>query len=720
MRLGTKILILTLAITLALAGLIVWVVTRDLTARETERAQSDIHRAVSDYFARIESLHAEVLRFVTLLMEDPQNAARLEALDEGDEQAREHFKLLFEDVLQTVLSGGRPGEEAGTSTTGPATGGAAAPAFHVLLGFDGEPLLIFAPGEAKLSKALSSDTIDWPYQPLLSDQPTLTRRYVWIDGGLYLALGIPLRIEISDAPTHAYFIGYRIRDDWATSLLGDRSGTGSAGDAVRHTAAAQKRRAAHEEETPLHAWFVVEGNVVARGSSSPAGGAGHDHDGDGMDDHGPAAAAAEAAIGSLAGMGALDMRQPIEFEAGGERFVGEAVTFPLRGGQRGGLAVASSLTRALSRLHHLQATIAWVTAGVVVIAVLAFRFVSNLIARPIGELVDGTRRVADGEFDAPIKVTRRDELGELASSFNKMAAGLQQRDLIKSTFGKFVDPKVVESFLADPKALTPGGKKRVQSVLFTDLAGFTSLAERLDEHDLVHLLNAHLGDAARAVTATRGIVDKFIGDAVVAFWGPPITAAADHSGLACVAALRIVGSVRRLDAQCARLGVPPLEVRAGIATGAVLVGIIGSADKCSYTVIGDTVNLAARIEGLNKLYGTNVLVCAGTAAEARGAVITRRVDRVRVVGRAEPVELFEVLAERGAENGAIPLRCEAYAEAMSMYDRRDWSAAAAIFKRMGGEWPEDGAARMMAERCDALQRAEPEADWDGVWSATSK
>jgi adenylate cyclase len=114
-------------------------------------------------------------------------------------------------------------------------------------------------------------------------------------------------------------------------------------------------------------------------------------------------------------------------------------------------------------------------------------------------------------------------------------------------------------------------------------------------------------------------------------------------------------------------------------------------------------------------------VCRRTAAEARRAVVTRRVDRVRVVGRAEPVELFEVLAERGvAENGAIRLRCEAYAEAMSLYDRRAWPAAAAAFKRMVGQWPADGAARVMAERCDAFHQADPGADWDGVWMATSK
>src|SRR5687768_12733877 len=431
MRLGTKILILTLAITAGLAGLIVWVVTRDLTAHETDRAQSDIRRAVSDYFERIESLHAENFRLVTLLMEDPQNGAQLEALDTGDELAGEHFKLLFEGVLQTVLSGGRPGEEAGAATTVPTTSGSTPPAFHVLLNFEGTSLLTFAPGDPKLGEAMASATIDWPYEPLLGDPPALTRRYVWIDGGLYLALGVPLRIEISGAPTHAYFIGYRIRDDWAASLLGDRSETGSAGDAVRNTGAGQRRRARHEEETPLHAWFVVEGRVVARGSSSPVDGAGHDHDGDGQDGHGRAVAAAEGAIAPLAVAGALDFRKPIEFDAGGERFVGEAVTFPLRGGQRGGLAVASSLTRALGRLHRLQASIVWVTAGVVVIAVLAFRFVSNLIARPIGALVAGTRRVAQGEFDSPIKVDRRDELGQLAASFNEMALGLQQRDFVK-------------------------------------------------------------------------------------------------------------------------------------------------------------------------------------------------------------------------------------------------------------------------------------------------
>jgi adenylate cyclase len=300
-----------------------------------------------------------------------------------------------------------------------------------------------------------------------------------------------------------------------------------------------------------------------------------------------------------------------------------------------------------------------------------------------------------------------------------MAIGLRQRDLVKSTFGKFVDPKVIEGFLADPSRLMPGGEKRVQSVLFSDIEGFTSFAERLEPDDLVSLLNGHLGDAADIVTATRGIVDKFIGDAIVAFWGPPITRPDEHAGLACVAALRVARSIRRLDAQCGRLGVRPLAVRVGVATGEVLVGIIGSANKYNYTVMGDAANLGSRLEGLNKIYGTNVLVSERTAQEAAGAVLTRRVDRVRVFGRAEPVDLYEVIAERGEENGAV-LRCEAYAEAMSQYDRRAWPIAAAAFERMTREWPHDGAARAMAERCTAFQESDPGTDWDGIWNAATK
>jgi class 3 adenylate cyclase len=687
MRLGTKILILTLAITLTLAGIIVWVVTRDLTARETARARADIRRAVTGYFERIDALHHSLSGLVSIVTGEPTNRAQLDALDSGGAAPREQYKYLLDEVVQRELRD-RVGAEAS--------------AFHVILNFEGRLLLAFAPDDGPLTAALAGGPpVEWPYEPLLADEPRQTRKYVLVGGGLYLVLGVPLRLEAEGPPSHAYFAGYRIDDRWATALLGDAADTDGEADAAAGGAAAHARG-----PTPPQASFLVDGRVVARSANAGGGAAGSAGSGGG-------------ALASVTAGLPPDLQRRIEFETdAGEHFVGEAVAFDLPGGRRGALAVASSLTAALAPLRHLQATIAWVTAGVAVVAVVAFRFVSNLIARPVGQLVAGTQRVARGEFDRPIRVDRRDELGQLARSFNDMADGLRQRDLVKSTFGRFVDPRIVEGFLADPTRLMPGGDKRVQTVLFSDLVSFTGIAERLDADDLVALLNGYLGDAADAVTEQRGIVDKFIGDAVVAFWGPPITD--DHAALACRAALRMVASTRRHDGRCRALGVPPLAVRVGVATGEVLVGIIGSSNKFAYTVMGDTANLGSRLEGLNKLYHTNVLVTARTAREAAAAVVTRPIDRVRVVGRAEPIELHEVLAERGEENGVISGRCEAYAEALVHYARRDWTGAHAAFQRIIHEWPDDGASRAMAERCAAFQREDPGPKWDGVWIATSK
>ncbi len=700
MRLGTKILLLTLAITLCLAGIIVWVVTRDLTAHETERAQADIGRAVSDYFERIESHHTRTVYPITrTLVEDPQNRAQLEVSTTATTPRGNISSCCSLRSSRRKSRGKRPADVATaattTSTANPTTAPAKAhvpdPVFHVVLNFEGKSLLTFAPNDPALEAALSTEKIDWPTDKLLADVPELTRRYIWVNGKLYLALGIPLRIEVSEAPTHAYFLGYPIDNAWATYWLGERN---------RSDENAVLSKTGHHEQTPLHSWFVVGGNIVARGATSSLGAIG-EHD---------IAESAERALKAIAVSSTVNMREPVAFQAEGEQYIGEAVAFDLPGGRRGSLAVTSSLTQALARLRHIQATIAWVTVGVMIVAVIAFRYVSNLIARPVSLLVEGSRRIAKGEFEKPIAVTRQDELGELAISFNEMAAGLQQRDLVKSTFGKFVDPKVVEGFLANPDLLMPGGEKRVQTMMFSDLANFTSLSEKLPPDKLVALLNGHLGDAADIVTDTRGIVDKFIGDAVVAFWGPPITSESGHAGLACRAALRITQSVRRPRRRMRPSGHAPLCVRVGVATGEVLVGIIGSANKYNYTVMGDTTNLGSRLEGLNKIYGTSVLVTARTAHEASSAVFHEREStRVRVIGREEPVELHEVLGEKEdtSHNGAIPLRCEAYAEAFRRYERRAWLEAHGAFQKICTEWPHDAVARAMADRCAEFQQADP-------------
>jgi adenylate cyclase len=453
---------------------------------------------------------------------------------------------------------------------------------------------------------------------------------------------------------------------------------------------------------PLDGWFLIDGAVVARSGRVALNGR-------------PGAVRAEGMSPAADG---LTSSEEVTFRARGERFVGRAASFEPAPDVRGLFVVAASLDAALAPLRRLQRTLAAVTAAVMLIATFACRKVARLIADPVEQLVAGTERIARGEFGVKVDSTRRDELGQLARSFNQMAAGLEQRDLIKETFGKFVHPKIVEGFLADPAKLCLGGEKRVQTIFFSDLANFTALSEKLGPTELVPLLNRHLGDVAEIVAETRGIVDKFIGDAVMAFWGPPLDVG--HAEDACLAALGCVERTRELAGVCSELGCPALYVRIGIATGEVLVGNIGSPNKYNYTVMGDIVNLGSRLEGLNKVYGTQILVAGRTASEAGDSIVARKIDVARVVGRREPVSLYEVLAPAGDGAEALERRSQAYAAALLRYESRDWAQGQEAFARVTSRWPDDGPARVMMERCAAFLERDPSGDWDGVWEIDSK
>jgi adenylate cyclase len=346
--------------------------------------------------------------------------------------------------------------------------------------------------------------------------------------------------------------------------------------------------------------------------------------------------------------------------------------------------------------------------------VIASRLLARALAKPVEQLVAGTARIAAGNFNVPIDARRRDELGQLARSFNQMAAGLEQRDLIKDTFGKFIDPKIVQSLLDDPDRLRLGGERRVQTVLFADIENFTTLSEKLSPEDLFRLLNGYLEDAADLVSETKGIIDKFIGDGVVAFWGPPLEE--QHAAAACRAALGFVRRAAAHDQLCRELSVPPLRVRVGVATGELLVGNIGSKSKYSYTVMGDVANLASRLEGVNKLYGTQILVSTRTAAEAAlQGIVSRKIDTVRVVGRREPVEMYEVLGQTIAADGELARRRDAFARALAMYSKRQWEEARVAFERI-----DEPPAVALAGRCAVFQEQDPGSTWDGVWNLDRK
>ena len=270
--------------------------------------------------------------------------------------------------------------------------------------------------------------------------------------------------------------------------------------------------------------------------------------------------------------------------------------------------------------------------------------VTRALVKNVRNLVNGTEAVEAGDLHIHVDVTTRDEVGKLTHSFNGMVDGLRMKERIKNTFGKYMDPRIVEKLLDTPEFTEPGGQRREMTVMFIDLQGFTSISEQLTPNELVDAMNRFFAHMTKAISDNDGVVDKFMGDAVMAYWGAPFTSADDHARLACQAAL---DALEHLDAFRKELakdishGDLSFDLRIGISTGEVIVGTVGSDAQKNYTIMGDPVNLGARLEGANKAYGTHVLMSDRTRQLAGDAVHHREMDIIRVKGKDKPSRVFE-------------------------------------------------------------------------------
>ncbi len=289
--------------------------------------------------------------------------------------------------------------------------------------------------------------------------------------------------------------------------------------------------------------------------------------------------------------------------------------------------------------------------------------VSSGVTRPVHRLLDGTRALESGQLDRPLAVTSRDEIGDLTTAFNHMVEQLRLKERIRETFGKFVDPRIVASMISDDAANAERVERRIVTVFFSDIAGFTSISEELAPGAIVNLLNNYFSAVTAPIRASNGIVDKYMGDGVMAFWSPPFSEGDSHAASACRAALAQQDAVEQLNKELPnilglRRGTPVLSVRMGLATGEAIVGTMGSATSKTFTVMGDTVNLASRLEGANKIYGTKIIVTAETVALASNEIAFRELDLITVAGKTEPVHIYEVLGDQGC---ARPARTQASA-----------------------------------------------------------
>jgi adenylate cyclase len=294
----------------------------------------------------------------------------------------------------------------------------------------------------------------------------------------------------------------------------------------------------------------------------------------------------------------------------------------------------------------------------------------------------------------------------------------REKRKIRDAFGLYLSPSLARLVSEKPEMLALGGDKRELTVLFSDIRGFTTISEGLEPETLVELLNNFLGDMTDVIFAHDGMLDKYIGDAIMAVWGAPLPQG-DHAARACRAALDMVGRLRTLDERYKSRGWPALEIGIGLNTGAMVVGNMGSARRLSYTVIGDNVNLASRLEGLNKLYGSQIIVSEATALEAGETVTTRELDLVRVKGKRLPVRIFEILGP-GSERAAWAELVKRFAAGLAAYRESRWTDATSEFAAALALRPDDGPTQLYLKRC-AQMAAQPRArEWDGVTDIDAK
>lgn len=346
------------------------------------------------------------------------------------------------------------------------------------------------------------------------------------------------------------------------------------------------------------------------------------------------------------------------------------------------------------------------------LAVGAVVFLSNRISRPLVELESAAKQVRMGDLSVSVVPHGRDEVGRLAIAFNEMIAGLRQRDEVKGLFKRYLAPQVVDELLRHPEKAAPGGERRELTVLFSDLAGFTGMSEGLAPEELVRLLNVYFEEATGALSQHGATLDKFIGDAIMCFWNAPLEQS-DHAARACLTVLELLAVVDRLRPGFATQGIASFDCRIGLNTGPCVVGNLGSRQAQDYTVIGDSVNLASRLEGACKVYGVRNLVSEETLRAAGPVVVARELDRIRVKGRRNPVTVFELI---GREGQAVPEHVVTFAEGLRLFRQRQFAAAAQVF----AQHPEDGPSAHYLERCEALLQKPPEPDWDGVHTLESK
>lgn len=294
----------------------------------------------------------------------------------------------------------------------------------------------------------------------------------------------------------------------------------------------------------------------------------------------------------------------------------------------------------------------------------------------------------------------------------------KERQEIQKTFSLYLAPEYIDELVNNPEKLALGGEERELTIFFSDIRGFSSISEQLSVKDLVELLNEYLTAMTDIVMETKGVVDKYIGDAVMAFWGAPLRDE-EHAKHAVGAGLRMLEVLKELNVGWQKRGWPEMKIGIGINTGEAMVGNMGSKRRFNYTLMGDNVNLASRLEGLTKYYGAKIIVSEKTFESVKGEFCGRLLDRVAVKGKKQPVNIYEVLGRKNEEQKFLEM-IALTDSAIKFYFNREWDKAVSEFKKLGGVDKESHLTELFVERCEEFKNANIPTDWNGVWEMKTK
>jgi len=377
--------------------------------------------------------------------------------------------------------------------------------------------------------------------------------------------------------------------------------------------------------------------------------------------------------------------------------------------------VQQSLPQALAPYRALeQQLFVLFGLGLVLSAFMAL-LLGRSVTKPVLTLATRVQAIEEGNYQEEILSQRKDEIGKLENSVNHMAAGLAEKEKVRDLLGKVVSREIADELMNSHVEL--GGERRRITILFSDIRNFTSLCEDSTPEDILSLLNHYLSEVSAAIEEHKGVVDKYIGDAVMALFGAPIKSANDTTN-ALKAALQIRENVNRLNSANTGNKLPALHTGIGLHTGEVVAGNLGSANRLNYTVIGDPVNLASRLESLSKTYGGGIIVSEETKNEGADFIF-QELDLVRVKGKAQPVRIFELIGTPNTVTSRQLEQTTGFNNMLGHYRKQAWQAALdALTAIESGE--NDTLCHLFRERIEIYQHNPPGADWDGVFTFQNK